>query len=592
MLSSHSIDRILSAGSLGEITAEVHRLEGLDPDIPAVTVHIVRNYTVEPLVPFLKLQFYKRGLAAKISIGDYDVLEQAFLSSDQHARAANADIVILSLYLDIFDVRSREIFWQSAEAASRLTKLFDLAREKCRGVILVNTFLRPQYSDAGIASSMLESSRAHQTDELNRAAEGYVAANSSRFFLADWNLLATRSGATESYDARFWFASKSPFKKGFLSAYASEAAKVAAALKGRSKKVLVLDGDNTLWGGVVGEDGVSGIKLDPHEYPGNAFYSFQRNVLNLMERGVMVALNSKNNEADVFEVLDKHPHCLLKRDHLAAWKINWSDKVSNLKELAEELNVGIDSLVFVDDSPMECDLVRQYLPAVHVIQVPARVYDFPDIILADGWFDTLSFSAEDKVRTSMYRQQALRKQDAAEFESIEDYLESLQMVAAIHRVRPDEIGRVAQLTQKTNQFNLTTLRLSEDEVRKRAQNDDCAVFTMWVRDRFGDSGLTAALFVRKADNRMVIENFLMSCRILGRNLEYRFIDHCLASLSLRWELKEIEASYIATAKNAQVAKFWDNVGFKCAAVADSNRYFARCDELCIPSTSYIQVTEG
>lgn len=592
MSNLHVVDQILNNGSLGEINAEVSRLEKLNLDMPTVSIHIIRNYTVEPLVPFLKLQLYKRGLVAKISVGDYDVLEQSFIAPILDKNVVNADIVVISLHLDTFDIRNREIFWQSSEAISRLSKLLDMIDGKSRGVILINTFLRPQYSDVGITSSLLKNSRAHQVDKLNRIIENCVAANKEQFFLVDWNMLAAHLGAFETYDHRFWHTSRSPFKRGFLSVYGAEIAKVAAALKGNNKKVLALDCDNTLWGGIVGEDGLSGIKLDPYEYPGNIYYAFQRNVLNLMSRGVMIVLNSKNNETDVFAVLEKHPHCLLRREHLSAWEINWSDKVSNLKVLAAKLNVSVDSFVFVDDSPMECNLVREYLPTINVIQVPAKIYEYPDILLADGWFDTLFFSSEDKTRTEMYQQELLRKQEAAQFESIADYLASLQIVATIHLVRPNEVARIAQLTQKTNQFNLTTLRLSEEELDRRVKNESFAVYTMRAKDRFGDYGLTALLVMCEINNKIVIENFLMSCRILGRNLEYRFVEYCLGRATQNWGIVDVTACYIPTAKNSQVENFWGNLGFQLDQDTDTRQYSARYDDLCFPLTKYIEITEG
>ena len=218
----------------------------------------------------------------------------------------------------------------------------------------------------------------------------------AQFFLVDFERIIRLLGEEKTIDYRFWYTSKALFKKDFLNAYAQEIVKIAKALKGRTKKCLVLDCDNTLWGGIIGEDGISGIKLDKHIYPDKLYYEFQQNVINLHERGIIIALCSKNNEEDVWEILDNHPSCLLKRRHVAAWRINWDDKSSNIKSIANELNLGIDSFVFVDDSPLECELVKKMLPDVTVLQVPQKLYTYPKILLHDGWFDTLHISEEDK----------------------------------------------------------------------------------------------------------------------------------------------------------------------------------------------------
>jgi len=588
MLSKKEIERILDTGTAGEIAAEANKIDNLDLDLPVVSIYIVRNYTIEPLLPFIKLHFFNKGLKTDINIGDYDVLEQSFMSPLMSEHIQAADIVNLSLYMDTLDINCNNIFWSSNEVSERLNTLFDLARSNCRGLIVLNKFLLPLYSDVGVSSSGSKNNRYHSIAKLNESIDEYAAWHSDHCTVIDWNMLLAQIGAKESLDSRFWYTSKSPFKKGFLALYAGEITKIAAALKGRQQKVLVLDCDNTLWGGVIGEDGIDGIELDPHDYPGNVFYAFQQKVLNLYERGVMIVLNSKNNESDVFDVLEKHPHCLLGKEHLVGWRINWLDKIVNLKELAGELNVSTDSFVFIDDSHMECELVDKYMPEIKVIQVPKKLYELPDILLKGGYFDTLQFSNEDRQRTKMYRQSAARRKEEKRFENIEEYLASLEMISSIHEIRADEVLRVAQLTQKTNQFNMTTLRLSEEDVAMRVNNDSYTIYSMKVEDRFGGSGLTAVIFLLKEDVSIEIENFLMSCRVLGRNLEYNFISHCLRKIVESTGVTRIRAKYIATSKNSQVANFWGGIGMQNE---DDGAYAANYESLHIPSTGYINVVE-
>jgi FkbH-like protein len=355
--------------------------------------------------------------------------------------------------------------------------------------------------------------------------------------------------------------SRAPFKKDFLAQYAWEIVRAGRALKGKAKKCVVLDCDNTLWGGVVGEDGVAGIKLDPFEYPGRCFYDFQKSILNLIDQGVIVAVCSKNNEADALEVFDNHPNSLLRRNHLAAWRINWTDKATNIAALAKELNLGLDSFVFVDDSGIECDQVRHALPDVTVIQAPKAAYELPRLLYRDGLFDGLVRSEEDAKRTESYVAERSRAEAQVSFASTEEYLASLDLKAVIHPAPTGELGRVAQLLGKTNQFNLTTRRHSEALVHELAESPDSAVYTLAAADRFGDLGLVAVLIATRKGDEGIIDSLLMSCRALGRKLEFVFVEHCLAELEARWALKTWRAAYLPTKKNAQVAEFWDSLAF-------------------------------
>ena len=313
-------------------------------------------------------------------------------------------------------------------------------------------------------------------------------------------------------------------------------------------------------------------------------------MLHLAKRGVLVTLCSKNNEADVFEVLDRHPCCRIKRDHLAGWRVNWNDKVTNIIELACELNLGLDSFVFVDDSPSECALVAEMIPQLTVLQVPKKLYELPHLLLCDGLFDTLSFTEEDKGRASLYQGESQRKNASSDFSSIDDFIRSLQTLAVIHRVSPTEIPRVAQLTQKTSQFNLTTRRYSEEDIRSLIADSNVAVYSLTVRDRFGTLGLVGVLVLRIIDNVAEVDTFLMSCRALGRRLEYAMIEHCLADLRATREIGRCVAEYIPTAKNSQVAEFWPRLGFGEIEVADGRKLYAcNSDALICGNTTFVEI---
>lgn len=326
----------------------------------------------------------------------------------------------------------------------------------------------------------------------------------------------------------------------------------------KRKKCIVLDLDNTLWGGVLGEDGTSGIKIGG-DYPGKAFAFFQKSLLQLSKAGVILTVCSKNNEADVLEAWDKNPFMVLKKEHFAAYRINWTDKATNIKELAEELNIGLDSFVFLDDNPTERELIKQMLPMVSVPDFPSQPYELPVFFqqLVNDYFKVYSITEEDKKKTEQYKANAARAQAQHSFADFGAFLESLDIQITIEVANEFNIPRIAQMTQKTNQFNLTTKRYTDADVKGFWANG-WKIWCISVADRFGDNGITGCIMV----NGDTIDTFLLSCRILGKGIEKAFVKKIL-SLLKEEGLKSVWAHYIPTAKNAQVADFYDRCGFSC-----------------------------
>ena len=539
----------------------------------SVAFNFLRNFTIEGIEPFIQYHCLSAGLKPQITFGNYDMVHQEVLDKSSHLYSSSPEIIALALYLDTYLPDGWRAGWRAADVMNSLTGLFADIAKNTDAIIAVNTFVPPFYSDFGISSAKDLSSHHNEVLQLNQLIREYVLSNPARFVLVDWERFVRLLGENESMDYRFWYMSKSPFKKGFLDLYALELVKIAKVLKGKSKKCLILDCDNTLWGGIIGEDGLQGIRLDRHSYPGNIFYEFQKSILRLHERGILIAICSKNNEHDVWEVLEGHTDCLLKREHLAAWRINWSDKASNIRSMAAELNLGIDSFVFVDDNPVECGLIRDMLPEVTVLQVPDKLYTYPPILNRDGLFDTLALSSEDLQRSQMYRDEASRKHEQAKFENLDQYLASLSLSIAVHPVKNDEVPRVAQLTQKTNQFNLTTRRYPEARIAALSSDPDWAVISLLVRDKFGESGLTGVLIARREAEVGIIDSLLMSCRVLGRNIEKAFVLESFANLERIWGIKAWRAEYIPTQKNQQVAGFWLSMGFRKLDCQDGHTFY-------------------
>ena len=335
------------------------------------------------------------------------------------------------------------------------------------------------------------------------------------------------------------------------------------------KKCLILDLDNTLWGGVLGEDGIDGIKLGG-DYPGKAFSYWQRSLLQLAQNGVILAVCSKNNESDVEEAWQHNPFMTLKREHFSALRINWQDKATNIREIASELNIGLDSMVFVDDNPTERELIKQVLPQVEVPDFPAKPYELMPFFkqLVEKYFRIYAVTSEDRAKTEQYRANAMRQAEQSHFADLESYLYSLDMQLDIIPADEHNLPRIAQMTQKTNQFNLTTRRYTEADVQQ-CLDQGWRVFCMSVRDRFGDSGITATIFLEPTDDTTVnIDTLLLSCRILGKGIEEAFIKTVFNLLRLDG-YRRITADYLPTAKNGQTADFYDRMGMTLEATDEA-----------------------
>jgi len=560
---------------LTALMTAIEGLEQLDGFGTKIRVVLLRNYTAETIEPFLKFHLYASGMRPEISFGGYDTMHQDLIAPDSAVHISPSEIVVLSLILDQLAPQCHHPDWQVEQTMEELGALLQQALQSTHALLVLNTFLPPFYPHNSITVTAEPTDYGEQVEELNRFLRQFVREHNGRCCLIDWGRLLRLLGEQQSMDYRYWYMAKAPFKKAFLDLYAQQIAVVARALKGKAKKCIVLDCDNTLWGGIIGEDGRHGIQLNRHDYPGKAFYDFQLNLLQLKQRGVLLALCSKNNEQEVWDVLEQHPNCPLKRSDLVAWRINWQDKVSNLLGLAEELNLGLDSFVMVDDSDFECDHIRQGLPEVKVLQVPARLYDYPVLLLRDSLFDTLSLSSEDQQRTAMYQAEGQRRTLQRHYEDMDQYLASLKIIARIHQAHPEELARVAQLTQKTNQFNLTTRRYSEADIERLARDEDSAIYSLSVQDRFGDLGLVGVLIAcyEPAQRIAEIDSLLLSCRALGRGLESVFANRAMDALEQRWDIGQWQAAYRPTRKNGQVAEFWPGLGFEPGqAFEDEDRY--------------------
>lgn len=532
---------------------------------PRIRWAMLSNTTQEPLRPFLKQLCYDIGFEADVWIGGYDTaLQDASVSA-----AADADVIVIALRLQLlapalvdgFAALSAEGAGAEAQRAlDYVSAVVAAVRQRSKGLILVHSFETPGNPEFGVLDYRSASGQVNTIRRLNLELVERLGREDG-VFVIDLDALRSRLAGDRFDDPRTWHIGRVAYTRQAMRAIAGEYMRVVRAAKGRNKKCVVVDADGTLWGGIVGEDGVDGIRIG-RSFPGSAFFDFQQALLALRNRGILLALCSKNDPELVAEVFARRGGDMpLGLEHFASVRVNWSDKAQNIREIAAELNIGLDSLVFVDDSAFETALVAELLPAVHTILLPGDPVEYRDVLAGCHLFDALTFSDEDRRRSEMYaaeRQRRVEQQSSAM--SVADYLRALDMEAAIDRVDDRSIARVAQLTQKTNQFNLTTRRHTESDIRSLAASENHDVYAVRLRDRLGDSGIVGVVILRHDGERSHVDSFLMSCRALGRGVEDALLGASLR-ICVRRGSREVIGQFIPTDRNGRASEFYPAHGF-------------------------------
>lgn len=557
-------------------------LEAQPQTAEPLKISVLRNITVEGIEPYLRYLSAAIGYRAEVAFGGYDQILQDAMSPPSGLLASDTGIVLVISSLPKLSPALDTGFagLAAADVETELDRLEAYFKAAIRGIrartdapVLWHGVESPAYATLGIADDQQEGQSA-AVQSLNSRLKRALAEVPAAYFVNTDRCLA-RLGIRQYYDLRYWQMARAPYTRAALAELAQECFKFVRALRGRNKKCLVLDCDNTLWGGIIGEDGQGGIKIGA-DYPGSSYLEFQKEILGLYQRGIILALCSKNNEQDVLDILDRHPDMLLKREHFSAWRINWNDKAASLREIAAELNIGVDSLIFADDSEFEINLVREFLPQVQTLQLPSeRPAEYRWILAASGAFDAPSVTQEDKKRSELYRLERERNQTLAGATDLDSYYRTLGIEIQIKRADKASVARVAQQTQKTNQFNLTTRRYSEADIARMAEGEDSEVFFLRASDKFGDMGIVGSCLCQYRDDEAVIDTLLLSCRALGRGIETRFLEEVLHLLA-EHGARRVYGQYIATEKNSLVADFYNNNGFaECPRRSCEGQWFSR-----------------
>jgi FkbH-like protein len=532
------------------------------PDLPVVGVAVTGSSTLGALAPSLHAEFARHGLLPRLTLGDYDAWQVDLRDPAGALHAPDTALALVVLDASVVFDRLPPV-WTAAEAAEAAeatgTEIEALVRgflSRSRATLVLNTL-------------PLTRPHTHQLVDLrSRAALGAawhglnsrllrLGAELERVVVLDLDVLLAQGGPL--CDPRLAAYAGEELGEELLARYAREVGHLARALTGRTKKVLVLDLDNTLWDGVLGEDGAEGIAART-TLRGEAFGRVQRLAGQLGSQGVLLAVCSKNDREPVLEVLRGHPDMRLRETDFVAVQADWGPKNKGLEEIAERLGLGVDSFVFADDSAFETGLVAAALPQVAVVPLGAEPALAPERLLADGWFDTLELTEADRERTARYRVEAARSDLRESATSVEEYLRHLGVRVSVERAHLGDVGRLAQLTQRTNQFNLTTERLTAPEVRSMAEDPGRLVLTVRSADRFGDDGVVGALFARRERDGLRVENLLLSCRVLGRGIERAVVASVLDHAKVEG-LTQVTAAYRPTPRNHRVREFWPSVGF-------------------------------
>jgi FkbH-like protein len=525
---------------------------------------VVGNTTLEPLVPALVATAARYGIDLEVVSAEFGQTVQEALSAESTVNRARPDAVLIAL-----DYRGLPLS-PGPHTAQTAAASVDEA------IALVGTLRRSFRAHGGALSIVQTVAPAPEAlfGSFDRAVPGTLRNLAAAFNAAlvesvrdgddvvfDVAALAETVGLARWHSPTQWNVAKLAFDASLLPLYADHVCRLLAAMRGKSRRCLILDLDNTLWGGVIGDDGLEGIVVGQGDATGEAYLSVQRAALALRERGVVLAVSSKNDDAVARAVFAGHPEMLLREDHIAVFQANWIDKATNIASIAHELSLGLDAMVFLDDNPVERGLIRAALPDVAVPELPDDPGLYARTLAAAGYFESISYSDEDGKRADFYRDNARRVALKAQVGDLEGYLASLNMLIGFRPFDATGRSRIAQLINKSNQFNLTTRRYSEQDVAAFEAGE--SAFTLQVRlvDAFGDNGMISVVICRAAGDAWEIDTWLMSCRVLGRRVEQMVLREILAHARAKGAARLIGV-YRPTERNAMVADHYGKLGFR------------------------------
>ena len=536
----------------------------------------IGSFTLDPLVDFTIVEAAAGSIGLETYIAPYGQFTQEILNPDSALYAFAPQVTIAIVQPDALSD-------SPLEAADRLIDLAARWKERGTGVLVIGSFI----AEPAWPLHILPTQRDINLRIANQRLKDHVA-DDSKIQICDIDALASYVGYAKALSPEMMAMARNPFSEEFMAPLAKKLVACLNASAGIIRKCLVLDCDNTLWGGIIGEDGMDGIHIGP-DWPGREYLEFQKAILELADQGVILAINSKNNPAEVMQVLNDHPQMLLHEKHFASIQANWNPKPQNMETIAKEINIGLDSLVFIDDNPAERQLIRQMLPQIETLEMPVSPALFARTLRETHYFARPFLTEEDKARGQIYADQRKRDQFQQSCATLEDFLKSLEMKASIRLAGKEDLKRVAQLTQRTNQFNMTMRRYTEADIAAILQNPNWRIYVLSLKDKFGDNGTVGQAMVEQVPDCWRIDTLLMSCRVIGRQAEDALVDQICCDAAQQG-VSHIKAEYIKTPKNQIAEPFWPRLGFKPISQNENTTVFQKTLNRCQPKTfDYLQI---
>ena len=530
-------------------------------------VFVASGTTSDEVIKILEIFLLASGIRADILQGDYGVFYEDLAFENKQLAEFNPDIIYVhSSFKNIINAPEIgddvELFYKKVDCEyERLKEIWTNVETNYKCQIIQNNFELPPARPLGNIESYHHNGMINFINNLNLKISNYAAQNEN-LYINDINYLSAWHGIENWFSYNDWYRSKHSVSIKYIPYLAHNLSNIINAIFGKSKKALVLDLDNTLWGGVIGDEGISGIKVGSNSPTSEAYLDFQKYVKKLHDRGVMLSVASKNDLSNALEGINYEEGCLNEKDFISI-KANWENKSDNIEEIARELNVLADSLVFIDDNPAEREAVRRFLPEVVVPEMTNDISDYIDIVDKSGFFEILNISKDDLIRNSSLRANKQRVKYEKKAKNYDEYLSSLDMKAKIIISKGDNLERISQLINKTNQFNLTAIRYTSSEVENFMQSKNKLVIYGSLEDKFGNNGIVSVM-VCTVTSEIKIDNWVMSCRVFKRHMEYAMMDK-LIEISKEINIHRLKGVYIPTQKNQFVKNLYEDLGFKLIA---------------------------
>jgi len=531
-------------------------------------IAILSSFTLNGLSEILHVKCSKLGIGYRSFVAGYNQYAQELINSKSEYYKFSPDVTFL--IIDIRNLLGENFFFPYnisdnerkslvSEKINHLENMIMNFEKNLNSKLIIANFNIPSYSPNGVLETKFDFGFHEMIEELNKSLRD-ISKNHNSVYVYNFNQFVSKYGEKNIFDYRQFHVGDIQIALNFLPQFGYDLMSYIKPITGTNRKCIVLDLDNTLWGGIIGEDGFDGIELG-HSPNGKAFVDFQKELLSLWNQGIILAINSKNNFDDAMNVIKEHPNMILREKNFASIKINWNDKAENLKEIANEINIGLNSIVFFDDDKLNQERIKHEFPEVLTVELSSDPSYFSAILKDLNDFNVLQRTEDDVKRGEMYAQQRERKEFQKSISNLDDFLEQLDIQVKMKKTSEFLIPRISQLTLKTNQFNLTTKRYQEEEIRNFANNDKFIVGCAQVLDKFGDNGITGVYIINKEDKVWNIDTFLLSCRIMGRGVENGILSQILIDAKNNG-IEEIRANFIPTKKNKPAENFLSDFGFE------------------------------